>query len=71
MTEEQVQTVPVFVHDIEGGSCDGFRQVAVAWQPNAEDLQKLNNGGLVYLSVIGGLPPHFLSTDFRDATNPA
>lgn len=50
------------------GGLDGADFVVTAWKPTPEDLKRLNEGGQVYLSVLGGLPPHFLSTSFREST---
>ena len=64
MTVEQVVPVHAFVGEVQGGSCDGVPMVVVAWRPDPEDLAALNNGALVYLAVLGGLPPHVVSTSF-------
>lgn len=52
--------LPVFVgkdslnHDI----------IISAWRPSEEDLKRLNNGGHLYVQVVGGmLPPIALFTD--------
>lgn len=45
------------------GPLDGSPAFITAWKPNPEDLERLNNGGFVYLSVIGAAPPHSLHTD--------
>jgi len=71
MSEDQVQEAHVFVHDIEGGSCSGHPMIVVAWQPTLVDIERLREGELMYLTIIGeDLPAHFLSTSFKDATNP-
>lgn len=46
---------------------DGSRFVVVAWKPTPEELNELNNGGMIYLSMLNGLLPHFLTTDFKAA----
>ncbi len=69
--ENQVATIPAYCGPIPGGSMDGERMIVVAWVPTTEELNDLNEGAPVFLTVIGGLPPHFLTTDFRNATNPA
>ena len=61
--ESQVQSIPACRYQMIGGSCDGVEMVVVAWKPDAEDLARLNAGEPVYLSCIGGLPPHFLTTE--------
>ena len=71
MTESQVATIPAFVGETRVGSCDGSPCVVVAWKPDARELAALNEGAPIFLTVLGGLPPHFLSTNFQEATNPA
>jgi hypothetical protein len=56
---------------VVGGSVDGETLVVVAWQPDPMDLIRIQAGHPVFLTVMGGLPPHFLSTDFDAATHPA
>jgi hypothetical protein len=34
--------------------------VRVGWKPNEEDLAQLAEGGTIWLSTWGGLPPHML-----------
>lgn len=67
MTEQQVRGVKGFLGSVMGGSMDGSTIVVVAWRPSPEDLQALNQGGAIYVSCIGGLPPHFLCTSFPEA----
>lgn len=71
LEESQCLSIPAYVGEVRGGSCDGLRHVIVAWRPSEEELRDLQQGGLVYLSVIGGLAPHYLSTDFHTASHPA
>lgn len=71
LTEQQVQRLPAFQGTVEGGSMDGSTIVVVAWKPAAEELEVLNQGGVIYLSCIGGLPPHYLCTGFQEAINVA
>lgn len=52
-----------------GNNLEGAGFVVTAWKPNADDLRRLNEGGSVYMSYLGGgLAPHFLSTTFPEAT---
>ncbi len=71
MDENQVMTIPAFQHQVNGGSCDGSAQVVVAWMPSAEELAVLNAGGPLFISMLGGLAPHYPSVDFHAATHPA
>lgn len=54
-----------------GSSCEGAKLVVTAWQPSPEELAEINAGKPIFLSCLGGLPPHFLTTDFKTATEPA
>jgi len=71
LDESQCRRIPAYRAQITGGSCDGEDVVVVAWKPDEEDMEKLMQGGVVYLSCIGGLPPHYLTTDFELAKKPA
>jgi len=71
LAESQCQTIPGYVGSIRGGSLDGSAVVVVAWMPDEKDLEDLKNGKPIYLSCIGGLPPHLIGMDFNAVTNPA
>jgi hypothetical protein len=63
----QIATVPALMMDISGGSMDGSMSITVAWKPDEADLKRLNQGGLIYLCVVGGLVPHFLTTSLEES----
>jgi hypothetical protein len=67
LAESQVMPIPAYRGEVSGGSVDGVKLVIVAWLPTAEELEQLNAGAPVYLSSIGGLTPHFLTTSFEQA----
>lgn len=72
LSEEQCHSIVAFKHQVIGGSCDGSPQVVVAWQLSEAEIELLKaGGGILYFSVIGGLPPHYPSLTFHDATHPA
>lgn len=71
MDESQVATIPAWTGQVRGGSCDGVPLVVVAWRPTEADLIALRSGEPVYLSMFGGLAPHFLTTNFQQAINVA
>ena len=71
LAESQVMPIPAYTGKIAGGSMDGSSVVVVAWQPTAEELALLNAGQPLFLSFIGGLPPHFPCLSFQEATHPA
>lgn len=66
LTESQVKSIPAYLGEAQG-SLDGLQLAVVAWEPTPEELETIKNGGLIYLTCIGGLPPHFLSTNFAHA----
>ncbi len=69
--EAQVATIPACRITVEGGSLDGVPVVVTAWALSAAELELLNKGEPVYLTFIGGLPPHMVTTDFHSATHPS
>lgn len=71
LEECQCATIPGYFGEVTGGSCDGLPLTIMAWRPTAEELEAINNGAPIFLSIIGGLPPHFLTVDFHQATHPA
>ena len=71
MQESQCMAIRVHVGLIQGGSLDGERVVVAAWQPTPEELAVLNTGQPLFISFIGGLPPHFPCVDFEQAIHPA
>jgi hypothetical protein len=70
MTAEQCVSIPTYKGVVESGSCAGHKLVVVAWKPTPEELEVIVAGGPIFLSVLGGLPPHFLTACFAHATNP-
>lgn len=68
LDESHVKTIPSFRAQIHDGPHDGAEMIVVAWRPSPDDLKKLNEGGFIYLSMMGGLCPHFLSTEFKEVT---
>lgn len=71
LDEAQVKTVAAYCGPIPRGSLDGEKLVVVAWRPSQAELAELNAGGLIYMTSIGGLPPHYLSASFAAAIDPA
>ncbi len=61
-TEGEVQSIPGFSGQLLGGACDGTPVAVVAWKPSPEDIARLLDGGPIYITMIGGLVPHNLST---------
>lgn len=71
LSEAQCQTIPAFSGKVSGGSIDGAAIVVVAWQPSPAEIEQIGQGKPIFLSCVGGLPPHFLCTSFQEASNPA
>ena len=69
LAESQCLTIPAYRGKIVGGSVDGSDVVVVAWQPSPEELGQLAAGKPIFISMLGGLAPHFLTTDFNAATH--
>lgn len=59
----QVACVPAYRGTIIGGNLDGSDVCVVAWEPSAEDIERIRNGQPVYVAMMGGLAPHFLCTE--------
>jgi hypothetical protein len=64
LDESQVQSIPAYSNQLLGGNLDGTRVVVVAWQPDAEDLRRLNEGAPIYLLMCGALLPHCIASEF-------
>jgi hypothetical protein len=71
LEEAQCMEIRGFVGQIAGGSMDGENVVVVGWRPSEEDMERLKRGHPIYVSCIGGLPPHLLTTAFEEAVKPA
>lgn len=69
--ESQCMTIHAYRGQVISGSVDGAMIVVVAWKPNTFELAELVAGKPIFLSCIGGLPPHFLTTDFEAAIRPS
>jgi hypothetical protein len=71
MAESQVMTISAYIGESKQGSVDGSRLAVTAWKPSAEEITDIINGNPVFLTCMGGLPPHFITTRFEQAINPA
>lgn len=69
MMESQVATIRAFWGEIDQGPLEGSEFVVTAWQPSPEEVAAINAGAPIFLTTMGGLPPHLLTTSFREATN--
>jgi hypothetical protein len=75
--ESQVYSIPAYMGTSEGGSCDGVDIVVVKYELSSEELrymaQRAEEGEppAIYITMMGGLAPHYLSLSFHQATHPA
>lgn len=68
MDESQVLSIQAFKGIVKSGNLDGAFFVVVAWVPSPEEIEQLKAGKPILLSMLGGLSPHFLTTNFKQAT---
>jgi hypothetical protein len=71
LEESQCQTISAYVSQVKSGSCNGAVQVVVAWKPTEDEIRQIVLGAPIFPTCLGGLPPHFLTTNFSQATTPA
>lgn len=71
LTESQCRTIPAYTGIVERGSLESTKLVVVAHQPTEADRIRIAEGGPIFLTTFGGLPPHFLTTRFEEAVNVA
>lgn len=62
-----VGNIPGWSGRVERGPLEGAPLVICAWVPSAQELEELNAGNPVFISFIGGLSPHCLTTSFAQA----
>lgn len=64
LDESQCESIPAFSGQMVGGNLDGSHLIVVAWKPSEDDLKRLVEGSPIFLTCIGGCPPHFMSATF-------
>jgi hypothetical protein len=64
LDESQCGTIAGYRGTINDGNMDGQPVMVVAWQPTPEEREQLTQGASVFLMFCGGVPPHFVSTEF-------
>ena len=67
LDSSQCFDIPAFCGEQNKGTLDGSVFVVVVWMPTEKELQQLNSGSAVYLTMLGGLAPHFITTSFSEA----
>lgn len=71
LDEQQVRTIPAYKAQVKGGTCDGATQVVVCYHLTPEEREVIASTGTLFITMLGGLAPHFPSLTFHDATHPA
>ena len=71
LSEQQVVPVRGYVHQVAGGSMDGACLCVTCWQPTQAEIESIMEGKPIFLSFLGGVPPHYPSMSFEEATHPA
>jgi hypothetical protein len=67
LADSQCQTIHAFIGQVNRGSLDGAALVVTAWKPTPEEIEAISKGAPIYLSCLGGLPPHLLTVNFEQA----
>lgn len=67
LDESQVATIHTWDGVVQRGSLDGVAITITAWRPSDRDLTALLCGAPIFLTFIGGFPPHVVTTSFADA----
>ena len=69
MTEAQCGTIPAHIHTVIGGNLDGALEIVLAWLPSENDIDRMIKGHPVYVTMLGGVVPHRLTTSFQEAVS--
>lgn len=70
LEKSQCMSIHAYSGQVLGGSVDGSHVVVVAWRPNEQELKDIAKGKPIFISMMGGLAPHFLTTNFNQAITP-
>lgn len=70
MDDSQVGRIYVCHGKNTGGNLDGTEFTVTAWQPSEEEVERIKNGSPIFLTILWeGLPPHLITTSFKDAVS--
>lgn len=69
--ESQVMPLRIFMGEVERGAVEGAKICVSCWRPTVEELAALVSGAPLFISFLGGMPPHYPATNFHEATHPA
>lgn len=59
---------PCFRGEVQRGRFEGASILILAWRPEPADLERLNQGGTLYITFPGVYMHHHISTSFAEAT---
>lgn len=59
VSEDEVYPVYAF----KGQDSTGYPTVITCWQLSKEDLEEIQQTGVVWLGFMGGLPPHYATVE--------
>lgn len=71
LSADQCKSIKAFVGQVQGGSCDGTRICVVAYELTPEERERVAAGAPIFVSMLYGIPPHYLCLSFEEATHPA
>lgn len=71
LEESQCATVAGYQGKVTGGSIDGSPISVVAWTPTPREVELIKEGKPIFITFVGGIPPHYPSMSFEEATQPA
>lgn len=64
--ESQITPIAAFLGIMAGGCFDGAQMVTVAWQPSPEERERINQGASIFITFLGGVLAHSVSTEFPE-----
>jgi len=64
LDESQCGSIAGYKGTISYGNMDGQPIMVVAWQPTQDEREQLAQGASVFLTFCGGVPPHYVTTEF-------
>lgn len=67
LDESQCRTIRALAGTVETGSIEGSQFIIVCHEPTPEERLNIAAGANIYLTMLGGLSPHFLTTTIGEA----
>lgn len=69
MAEIHIASIRAYMGHVKGGVHDGEKLVVTAWKPNEAEIQAIKDGRPIFIAFLGGLPPHYVATNFQQAAS--